>query len=259
MGEPVPNEARQHGRPDTTDCMPKLLDLYGDKTHTTLCKKANSSMKFEQMVLEPALAYFHDAIVYEEDTVDLLQDLPESEQTPFLDELWDRMLRGHTTKKGIYGMLCNRYTMMGRTAARTPQRARRASRTVATIELMEADEEARHLLNTPRVKRRTIQEYVRCRKGAWRAGGESSEALQWIARGAKMRWVKGPPPTFDHESSLRDRTPQQQEWLDIETDRVVRSGAWGDWCFSFDLKDVYHAVEIDPEFQKFIQFDIQGV
>ncbi|KAK3242435.1 hypothetical protein CYMTET_47876 [Cymbomonas tetramitiformis] len=120
MGEPVPNEARQHGRPDTTDCMPKLLDLYGDKTHTTLCKKANSSMKFEQMVLEPALAYFHDAIVYEEDTVDLLQDLPESEQTPFLDELWDRMLRGHTTKKGIYGMLCNRYTMMGRTAARTP-------------------------------------------------------------------------------------------------------------------------------------------
>ncbi|KAK3242436.1 hypothetical protein CYMTET_47877 [Cymbomonas tetramitiformis] len=68
----------------------------------------------------------------------------------------------------------------------------------------------------------------------------------------------GPPPTFDHESSLRDRTPQQQEWLDIETDRVVRSGAWGDWCFSFDLKDVYHAVEIDPEFQKFIQFDIQG-
>ncbi|KAK3275491.1 hypothetical protein CYMTET_16379 [Cymbomonas tetramitiformis] len=101
-------------RPDTlTDSMPKLFDLYGDKTHAALSKKSNSSMKYEQMVLGPALAYFHDAIVYEEEMVDLLQNLPEAEYTPFLDELWNRVLRGHNTKKGVYGLLCNRYTMIG--------------------------------------------------------------------------------------------------------------------------------------------------
>ncbi|KAK3246029.1 hypothetical protein CYMTET_44423 [Cymbomonas tetramitiformis] len=170
--------------------------------------------------------------------------------------------------------------------------------------------------NVMPVKERTIQEYVRARKGAWRAGGASSEALQWIARGAKMRWVKGPPPNFDHGTSLRDLTPQQQEWLDIETTRAVKTGAWvrarrrrhvsrlllvpkpgsenswrlvydfrwlndfcvkskckmetltklrrlasqGDWCFTFDLKDGYHAIGIDPDFQvEFMQFDVQGV
>eukprot|EP00854_Cymbomonas_tetramitiformis_P005862 gene5862-biopygen5888 len=106
-----------------------------------------------------------------------------------------------------------------------------------------------------------------------------------------MRWVEGHPPKFDHESSLRDLTPQQREWLDIGTDRSPGTNSWrhvmdfrwlnafclkskskmetlkklrrvtsqGDWCFSFDLKDGYHAVGIDPEFQEFMQFDIQGV
>ncbi|KAK3242773.1 hypothetical protein CYMTET_47547 [Cymbomonas tetramitiformis] len=85
-------------RPDTlTDAMPKLFDLYGDKTHSALSKKSNSSMKYEQMVLGPALAYFHDAIVYEEATVDLLRNLSDAEYTPFLEELWNRVLRGHDT------------------------------------------------------------------------------------------------------------------------------------------------------------------
>ncbi|KAK3235405.1 hypothetical protein CYMTET_54386 [Cymbomonas tetramitiformis] len=95
-----------------TDGMPKLFDIYGDKTHTALSKKSNSSMKFEQMVLALALAYFHDAIVFEETTLDLLQDLPASEHTPFLNDLWDQMLRAHNTKKGVYGMLCNHCTMI---------------------------------------------------------------------------------------------------------------------------------------------------
>ncbi|KAK3233246.1 hypothetical protein CYMTET_56452 [Cymbomonas tetramitiformis] len=69
-------------------------------------------MKYEQMVLGPSLAYFHDAIVYEEAMVDLLQNLPDAEYTPFLEKLWNWMLRGHNTKKGVYGLLCNRYTML---------------------------------------------------------------------------------------------------------------------------------------------------
>ncbi|KAK3237559.1 hypothetical protein CYMTET_52374 [Cymbomonas tetramitiformis] len=67
--------------------MPKLFDdLHGDKTHATLCKKSNSSMKFEQMILGPALAYFHDAIVFEETAMDLVQNLPDADLTPFLNE-----------------------------------------------------------------------------------------------------------------------------------------------------------------------------
>eukprot|EP00854_Cymbomonas_tetramitiformis_P034316 gene34316-biopygen25275 len=31
-----------------------------------------------------------------------------------------------------------------------------------------------------------------------------------------------------------------------------------DWCFSFDLQDGYHVVGIDPDFQKYMQFDLQG-
>eukprot|EP00854_Cymbomonas_tetramitiformis_P008377 gene8377-biopygen8491 len=58
-------------RPDAmTNDMLKLSDLHGDKTQTMLCIKSNSSMKFEQMVLGPALAYFHNAIVYEETPMD---------------------------------------------------------------------------------------------------------------------------------------------------------------------------------------------
>ncbi|KAK3249393.1 hypothetical protein CYMTET_41168 [Cymbomonas tetramitiformis] len=29
-----------------------------------------------------------------------------------------------------------------------------------------------------------------------------------------------------------------------------------DWCFSFDLQDGYHCVGIDPDFQKYMQFDV---
>ncbi|KAK3250616.1 hypothetical protein CYMTET_40020 [Cymbomonas tetramitiformis] len=32
----------------------------------------------------------------------------------------------------------------------------------------------------------------------------------------------------------------------------------GDWCFSFDLQDGFHALGIHPDFQKFMQFDLQG-
>ncbi|KAK3277991.1 hypothetical protein CYMTET_14039 [Cymbomonas tetramitiformis] len=32
----------------------------------------------------------------------------------------------------------------------------------------------------------------------------------------------------------------------------------GDWCFSFDLQDGFHALGIHPDFQRFMQFDLQG-
>ncbi|KAK3287273.1 hypothetical protein CYMTET_5205 [Cymbomonas tetramitiformis] len=128
-----------------------------------------------------------------------------------------------------------------------------------------------------------------------------------------MKWLRQPPPRFDHGVSLLDATPLQQIWLDKEKARALGTGAWGratkrqhvsraflvkkpgenkwrlvvdfrwmnsfcvkskvkmetlkklcrlaepnDWCFSFDLQDGYHAVGIDPDFQKYMQFDLQG-
>ncbi|KAK3283103.1 hypothetical protein CYMTET_9181 [Cymbomonas tetramitiformis] len=32
----------------------------------------------------------------------------------------------------------------------------------------------------------------------------------------------------------------------------------GDWCFSLDLQDGFHALGIHPDFQRFMQFDLQG-
>eukprot|EP00854_Cymbomonas_tetramitiformis_P001984 gene1984-biopygen1873 len=40
--------------------------------------------------------------------------------------------------------------------------------------------------------------------------------------------------------------------------KLVRLAKPGDWCFSFDLHDGYHAVGIDPGIQKSMQFDVRG-
>eukprot|EP00854_Cymbomonas_tetramitiformis_P006108 gene6108-biopygen6136 len=217
-------------RPDTLlDAMPKLFDLYGDKTHAALCKKSNSSMKYEQMVLGPALAYFHDAIVYEETTIDLLQNLPTAEHTPFLNELWNRVIRGHNTKKGVYGLLCNRYTMIGYRA------------------MLEGDNEAHGGAEVVRAKLAFMEQKIYAgTEGVvadtiltkWLAEFDASKAKNVmtvtakLAAGAATRAqrgdhrVGGPPPDFDHGTSLRDLTQQKQEWLDIETARSLKTGAW---------------------------------
>ncbi|KAK3262601.1 hypothetical protein CYMTET_28555 [Cymbomonas tetramitiformis] len=53
-------------RPATlTTRMPQLYDLHGSKTYDALSKKSNSSMKYECMVLAPALSYLHDVLEQE--------------------------------------------------------------------------------------------------------------------------------------------------------------------------------------------------
>ncbi|KAK3248975.1 hypothetical protein CYMTET_41575 [Cymbomonas tetramitiformis] len=63
-------------------------------------------------LLVSALAYFHDAVVYEEDMMDWLQTLPPGQPLDDTDELYDRLVKAHNTKKGVYSLLCNRYTML---------------------------------------------------------------------------------------------------------------------------------------------------
>eukprot|EP00854_Cymbomonas_tetramitiformis_P020301 gene20301-biopygen20936 len=243
--------------PDTlTDAMPKLFDLYGDKTHATLSKKSNSSMKYEQMVLGPARAYFHDAIVYQEATVDLLQNLPEAEYTPFLDELWNRVLRGHNTKKGVYGLLCNRYTMIGYRA------------------MLEGDNEAHGGAEVVRAKLAFMEQKIYAgTEGVvadtiltkWLAEFDASKAKSVMtvtakqAAGAANRAQRG-----DHRLGGTNswRLVMDFRWMNefcvkskckMETlKKLRRLASQGDWRFTFDLKDGYHAVGIDPDFQEFM-------
>ncbi|KAK3279156.1 hypothetical protein CYMTET_12947 [Cymbomonas tetramitiformis] len=51
-----------------------MYNLYNDKTYNALSKRINSSMRYEQLVLAPALSYMHDMIAYSEEMMDWLQD-----------------------------------------------------------------------------------------------------------------------------------------------------------------------------------------
>ncbi|KAK3249514.1 hypothetical protein CYMTET_41067 [Cymbomonas tetramitiformis] len=103
-GNPFPT------RPATLESdMPQMYDLYNDKTFDALSKRTNSSMRYEQLVLAPALSYMHDAIAYSETTLDWCQD---EKEPPTVEELSERILVAHNTFKGVFSLLSNRYTML---------------------------------------------------------------------------------------------------------------------------------------------------
>eukprot|EP00854_Cymbomonas_tetramitiformis_P008531 gene8531-biopygen8655 len=62
-------------RPATlTTRMPQLYDLHGNKTYDALNKKSNSSMRYECLVLGPALSYLHDVVAECNETLDESED-----------------------------------------------------------------------------------------------------------------------------------------------------------------------------------------
>ncbi|KAK3256298.1 hypothetical protein CYMTET_34561 [Cymbomonas tetramitiformis] len=63
-------------------------------------------------------------------------------------------------------------------------------------------------------------------RGSGKGAGANSEVMQWIGKGARMRWVDKAPLPFDHGVSLGDATPPQLEWMAAETERCLRTGAW---------------------------------
>eukprot|EP00854_Cymbomonas_tetramitiformis_P000737 gene736-biopygen614 len=66
-------------RPKTlTSRMPQLYDLHGNKTYDALAKKSNSSMKYESLVLGPALLYLHDVVTFGNDSLDSIEERNES-------------------------------------------------------------------------------------------------------------------------------------------------------------------------------------
>ncbi|KAK3277992.1 hypothetical protein CYMTET_14040 [Cymbomonas tetramitiformis] len=96
-------------RPATlTSRMPQLYDLHGNiKTYDALSKKSNSSMKYECLVLAPALSYLHDVVYECNETLDVNEgcDLSGSE--------WLKRFHAVTNSvHGVYALLCNRWTML---------------------------------------------------------------------------------------------------------------------------------------------------
>ncbi|KAK3243855.1 hypothetical protein CYMTET_46509 [Cymbomonas tetramitiformis] len=90
-------------RPATlTSRMPQLYDLHGNKTYDALSKKSNSSMKYECLVLAPALSYLHDVVYECNETLDVNEgcDLSGSE--------WLKRFHAVTNSvHGVYALLCN--------------------------------------------------------------------------------------------------------------------------------------------------------
>ncbi|KAK3263150.1 hypothetical protein CYMTET_28030 [Cymbomonas tetramitiformis] len=69
--------------------------------------------------------------------------------------------------------------------------------------------------------------------GKGKGKGANSEVLQWISRGAKMRWLQGPPPRFDHGAAedrrellkLKNKgvaTPRYESFMRKLEGKVVR-------------------------------------
>ncbi|KAK3270288.1 hypothetical protein CYMTET_21313 [Cymbomonas tetramitiformis] len=103
-GNPFPT------RPATLESdMPQMYDLCNDKTFDALSKRTNSSMRYEQLVLVPALSYMHDAIAYSEGTMDWLMD---EKEPPTFEELGERVYTAHNTFKGVFALLSIHYTML---------------------------------------------------------------------------------------------------------------------------------------------------
>eukprot|EP00854_Cymbomonas_tetramitiformis_P015946 gene15946-biopygen16438 len=95
-------------RPATlTSRMPQLYDLHGSKTYDALSKKSNTSMKYECLVLAPALSYLHDVVCECNETLDVNEDCDLTNS--------ERQKRFHAVTNsvhGVYAMLCNWWTML---------------------------------------------------------------------------------------------------------------------------------------------------
>ncbi|KAK3237125.1 hypothetical protein CYMTET_52791 [Cymbomonas tetramitiformis] len=336
-------------RPATLESrMPQLYDLYSDKMLNSLNKKALSSLKYKQLVLGPALAYFYDDVQFSADTLELLENqdkVPASTQ-----EIEQRVYETHNTMLGVFTLLAQRYSMLqlrasldGDAAAHGGPEALKAKLAFMEEKVynnsdgftnepifnqwLQESETSRQcaVMNTTakqaarggasggggrfqgqerrddgdggsnpkntiesawtRTRKRaqtgpavglalgvnvpdtvlpwigqkvepSLMERVRRRKGAWRVAGANAEQT-WLEKEAKRH--------VDNGAGVKTK---EREWLNafcwqsrckMETlKKLQRLAKQNDWCFFFDLKDGYQCVGINPDFQKYMQFDVQG-
>ncbi|KAK3276674.1 hypothetical protein CYMTET_15272 [Cymbomonas tetramitiformis] len=282
-GNPFP------ARPATLETdMPQMYDLYNDKTYDALSKRTNSSMRYEQLVLAPALSYMHDAIAFSE-LAFIEEKVYAGSDGLVSDSVLTKWLKEFDTTKAKAVMNTHAKASAKVSTFRDRQGGKGKGAAGGGAGKGEGG------------------------RGSGKGAGANSEVMQWISKGARMRWVDKAPLPFDHGVSLGDATPPQLEWMAAETERCLKTGAWvrarrrrhvsrvflvpkpgtnkwhlvmdfrwlnshcvksrckmetlkklrrlakpNDWCISFDLQDGYHVVGIDPAFQEYMQFDVRG-
>ncbi|KAK3236738.1 hypothetical protein CYMTET_53137 [Cymbomonas tetramitiformis] len=245
-------------RPSTLETdMPQMFDLYNAKTYDALSRHADSSMRYERLVLAPAISHMHGAIAYSEVTLDWCQD---EKDPPTLEDLGPRIYAAYDTLRGIFSLLSNRYTILQLRASMESDTTSHGGAEALQAKLAFIEEKVRMrpaaparaatvhgLGEAPKTRpnlpigevldafhpsgRPTERAHpagrVRSTRGAWRPAGENSEAMQWISKGAKMRSVDTAPLPFDHGMSLGDATPPQLEGMAAENRAVSQNGRMG--------------------------------
>ncbi|KAK3259929.1 hypothetical protein CYMTET_31091 [Cymbomonas tetramitiformis] len=243
-----------------------MYDLYNDKTHDALSKRTKSSMRYKYLVLAPALSYMHDAIAFSETTMDWCQDDKDPPTVEDLSErvfAAHNTFKGVCSLlSNRYTMLQLRASMESDATSHGGAEALRAklafieekvyagsdglvSDSVLTKWLKEFDTtKAKAVMNThakASAKVSTFRDRQGGKgkgaagggagkgeggRGSGKGAGANSEVMQWISKGAKIRWVDKAPLPFDHGVSLGDATPPQLEWMAAETERCLKTGAW---------------------------------
>eukprot|EP00854_Cymbomonas_tetramitiformis_P009401 gene9400-biopygen9588 len=182
---------------------------------------------------------------------------------------------------GVYSILCNRWTMLELRGQleQEPGSSHRGGADALRAKLQFVEDrvyQAADGVVADEVLQQWLNDFDRSRRKAMLSTTAKSAATVDARSGKdyeRLRWRRGPPPPSDHGVSLKDATPQQQKWLDVEKERLLanvlpeeqetlkklrRLAKPNDWCFSFDLQHGFHALGIHRDFQRFMRFDLQG-
>ncbi|KAK3259733.1 hypothetical protein CYMTET_31284 [Cymbomonas tetramitiformis] len=270
-------------------------DLYGDRTFASLNKKASSSLKYEQLVLGPALAYLYDAVQFSDDTPELLenQDKVLKAKLAFMEEKQSRQ-RGEVlvvvvaVSKDEIGVTTELEAQTRGTHRISLDADAERAQTGLAVGLAPG-------VNVPGTALPGSNFPFRNWAEGADSAGESAAEEGSLAHGGHqcggvavgLSWRED---QLDARSSGTVRPRRVVAGSSCDAANLVGEGGeaargqWGmgegektrsrckmetlkklrrlakqnDWCFSFDLKDGYHCVGIDLDFQRYMKFDVQG-
>ncbi|KAK3232857.1 hypothetical protein CYMTET_56809 [Cymbomonas tetramitiformis] len=258
--------------------MPQLYDLHG-KLYDALSKKSNSSNKYECLVLAPSLSYLHDVVGECNATLDASEDGKLS-----YDELQKRFHAVINSVHGVYAMLCNRswrdrvyQAADGVVADEVLQQwlndfdKNRGKAVLSASSKSAANADARVVKDHRDQRSKEKYDDEKDSKKPSGKGGEAAEGC--MARSGRQ--FRGDAVDHSREevevearasASVRprsvtdgcDATATGMAGRGEEEAAGERLAKPGDWCFGFDLQDGFHALGIHPDFQQFMQFDLQG-
>ncbi|KAK3237659.1 hypothetical protein CYMTET_52279 [Cymbomonas tetramitiformis] len=133
---------------------------------------------------------------------------------------------------GVYSILCNRWTMLELRGQleQEPGSSHRGGADALRAKLQFVEDrvyQASDDVVADEVLQQWLNDFDRSRRKAMLSTTAKSAATVDARSGKdyeRLRWRRGPPPPSDHGVSLKDATPQQQKWLDVEKERLLANG-----------------------------------